>query len=103
MSDKTKPVPQRERFEPENTCGYCLYLQPPPNSRAPSKGNCTYHKEWIENASTTTCADMSKKRLKEKGIYELVGNEKSGWEYLKRRTKIRTRLFLVRKSEKRKG
>ncbi len=48
----------------------------------------------------TTCADMSKKPLREKGIYELVGTGSSGWDYLLRKAKIRTRLFLVKKSEK---
>ncbi len=100
MSDKSRSAKQRERLEAENTCAYCLYLQPPPNSRGPSRGNCAYHKEWIESASTTTCADMSKKPLKKKGIYELVANETSGRDYLLRKAKIRTRLFLVRKSEK---
>lgn len=103
MNDKTKPAREKDRFHAENTCAYCLYLQPPPSSRGPSKGNCAYHKEWIESASTTTCADMSKKRLKEKGIYELVGNASSGWDYLLRRAKIRTRLFLIKKKEKAKG
>ncbi len=91
---------RKERLQTENTCAYCLYLQLPPDCRGPSKGNCTYHKEWIERASTTTCADMSKRRLREKGIYELVGSNDSGWDYLRRKAKIRTRLFLIRKSEK---
>jgi hypothetical protein len=39
---------------------------------------------------------MSVRRLKEKGIYQLVTDGHGGWLYVKRQEKIRTRLFVVR-------
>jgi len=80
----------------ENVCGYCLFLQPYRPGTRPLRGNCTYHKEWIENASLTTCSDMSSCRLEEPGIYQLLPNSGSGWRYVRRTEKIRTRLFSVK-------
>jgi hypothetical protein len=39
---------------------------------------------------------MSRDRLEEKGIYELVANDKAGWQYIRRTEKLRTRLFSVK-------
>jgi hypothetical protein len=82
--------------ERENTCNYCLYFQNYPYSRRPAQGNCAYYKQWIANAALTTCSDMSVRRLKEKGIYQLLTDGHGGWLYVKRQEKIRTRLFAVR-------
>ncbi|HEY3304356.1 MAG TPA: hypothetical protein VGL70_12545 [Candidatus Binatia bacterium] len=81
----------------DSVCGYCLFFQPqsPGNGNIRS-GNCCYHKEWIENAYRTTCSEMSRDRLEEKGIYELVANDKAGWQYIRRTEKLRTRLFSVK-------
>lgn len=80
----------------ENTCGYCLFFQSYRPGTRPLRGNCAYHKEWIENASFTTCSDMSNTHLAERGIYCLVPNHGSGWLYVRREKKIRTRLFSVK-------
>lgn len=80
----------------EYTCSDCLYFQPPPEARRQSRGNCTFHKEWIENAFLTTCSEMSLEKLKEKGIYRLVANGTNGWLYVRRQQKLRTRLFLIK-------
>lgn len=80
----------------ENLCAYCLFFQLHPTARRKLKGNCVYHKEWIEDASRTTCSDMSMQPLEKKGIYGLVPNEQLGWLYVRRPEKIRTRLFLVK-------
>lgn len=87
-----KASPLRE----ENLCAYCLFFEPRPGAVRTLKGNCVYHKEWIENASRTTCGDMSKQPLEQKGIYCLVANDETGWLYVRRAGKIRTRLFLVK-------
>jgi hypothetical protein len=80
----------------ENVCSYCLFFQPDPAANGRLRGNCTYHKEWIDNASRTTCSEMSSCPLKEKGIYELVANNGNGWLYVRRQEKLRTRLFLIK-------
>jgi len=80
----------------ENFCSYCLFFQPATPRGRPLGGNCTYHKEWIDNASFTTCSDMSNQPLKEKGIYQLVPDQSDRWLYIRREKKIRTRLFLVK-------
>lgn len=80
----------------ENLCAYCLFFEPHPTARRKLKGNCVYHKEWIENASRTTCSDMSNQPLEERGIYRLEANEQFGWLYVRRPAKMRTRLFLVK-------
>ena len=80
--------------ELENTCSYCLYFIPPPNSRQHSRGNCSLHKQWIESAARTTCSDMSGRPLA-KGIYQLSQRSPGVWEYERRPQPIRTRLFLI--------
>jgi hypothetical protein len=81
----------------DSVCGYCLFFQPQTaDAGALPSGNCCYHKEWIENAYRTTCSDMSRDRLEEDGIYNLVANDKTGWEYVRRTEKLRTRLFSVK-------
>ncbi len=76
----------------ENTCNYCLYLQPTPVSAG--SGNCTYHRQWIQRSAFTTCSDMSAQPLAE-GIYTLRDNTYGAWSY-HRREHIRTRLFILR-------
>ena len=80
----------------ENLCSFCLFFQPQAPGCRPLRGNCSYHKEWIENASLTTCSDMSSHPLEEKGIYRLVANGGDGWLYIRREVRLRTRLFLVK-------
>jgi len=80
----------------ENVCSYCLFFQRDPSAPHSIRGNCTYHKEWIENASLTTCSDMSSHPLKEKGIYRLINKSGEEWIYARRQEKLRTRLFLVK-------
>lgn len=88
----------RDKDKPENTCAYCLYLQIPPKPRRrPPAGNCTYHKQWIDNAARTTCSDMSNHRL-EDGIYQLYEEGPGRWLYVRRKEKLRPRLFLVKSS-----
>ena len=41
---------------------------------------------------------MSNRPLAEKGIYRLVANGGTGWEYVRRPQKLRTRLFGVKLS-----
>ena len=78
-------------------CGYCLFFQPQvSDSGSVRSGNCSYHKEWIENAYRTTCSDMSNHPLEEKGIYRLVVENGTGWQYVRRLVKIRTRLYAVK-------
>jgi hypothetical protein len=78
-------------------CGYCLFFQPQTTATGTLRsGNCTYHKEWIENAYRTTCSDMSSHPLEEEGIYRLIANNGSGWSYIRRTEKLRTRLFSVK-------
>ena len=80
----------------DNVCGYCLFFQPQTTATGNSRsGNCCYHKEWIENAYRTTCSEMSNRPLDQKGIYRLVANNGSGWQYIRRTEKLRTRLFAV--------
>ena len=76
----------------ENTCNYCLYLQPTPGSAG--SGNCTYHRQWIERSAFTTCSDMSAQPLGD-GIYTLSDNAYGSWSYHRRRQPVRTRLFVV--------
>jgi hypothetical protein len=78
-------------------CGYCLFFQPQTGDSANQRGgNCVYHKEWIDNAYRTTCSEMSNHTLLEQGIYKLIANGISGWDYIRRSEKIRTRLFSVK-------
>ena len=88
----TKTKRQRRYPEWENTCNYCLYLQPTP--RGTGSGNCTYHRQWIQRSAFSTCSDMSAQRLEE-GIYTLTTSTYGAWTYHRRREPIRTRLFLV--------
>jgi hypothetical protein len=81
----------------ENFCVYCLHFQVYPDSKTALQGNCTLHKEWIENAGRTTCGEMSAVPLKEPGIYHLKGEPNHGWIYVKREKRVRTKLFVVRK------
>ncbi|TAJ97884.1 hypothetical protein EPO44_12110 [bacterium] len=80
----------------ENLCSYCLFFQPYPGGSRTLQGNCSYHKEWIESASFTTCSDMSNQPLNEKGIYRLVSSDETGWSYIRRQQKLRTRLYSVK-------
>ena len=78
----TKPKRQRRYPEWENTCNYCLYLQPVPNGTG--SGNCTYHRQWISRSAFSTCSDMSAQRLEE-GIYTLTTSAYGAWTYHRRR------------------
>ncbi len=86
----------------EHTCSHCLYFQAARPGRRPLKGNCGYHKEWIDRASLYTCSEMSALSLKRKGIYRLKTDGKGGWVHVRREAKVRSRPFLV-KGEKPKG
>ncbi|HWP57822.1 MAG TPA: hypothetical protein VNL14_08045 [Candidatus Acidoferrales bacterium] len=88
------------RQEQENVCAYCPHFQTYPESKTELQGNCTLHKEWIENADRTTCSEMSTAPLKAPGIYRLVLDPQKGWIYVRREQKIRTRLFLVKGGKK---
>jgi hypothetical protein len=78
-------------------CGYCLFFQAQTTASGTSRsGNCSYHKEWIENAYRTTCSDMSNHTFVEQGIYRLIANNGAGWDYVRRTEKLRTRLFSVK-------
>ena len=88
----TKPKRPRRYPEWENTCNYCLYLQPVPNGTG--SGNCTYHRQWISRSAFSTCSDMSAQRLEE-GIYTLTTSAYGAWTYQRRKQPIRPRLFLV--------
>ncbi len=90
MPKKPKPGPRYPDWE--NTCNYCLYLQPGP--RNAGSGNCTRHRQWIQRAAFTTCSDMSAQPL-EDGIHTLTSSAFGAWTYDRRRERIRTRLFLV--------
>jgi hypothetical protein len=85
--------------EQENLCTYCLHFQIYPASKSEMQGNCTLHKEWIENARRTTCGEMSAVPLKEKGIYSLVTDPDKGWIYVRRERKLRTKLFVISRAE----
>ena len=91
----SKRTAKNRVYDTENLCSYCLFFQAMPSGRK-LQGNCTYHKEWIENASLTTCSDMSSQPLKEKGIYRLVQSEANVLSYVRREHKLRTRLFLIK-------
>ena len=78
----------------ENACCYCLYFKRPPGAPHARSGNCALHKEWIESAARMTCSDMTDDRL-QRGIYHVVKGESGDWRYLRRHTRVRTRLFLV--------
>src|SRR5919109_777561 len=84
----------KPKAQPENTCQYCLYLKPPPGSRHATGGNCSLHREWIERAARTTCSDMSNLYLP-KGIYHPHEPSRGEWRYVRRKKRIRTRLFLI--------
>lgn len=96
MAKRSRAPKKGSTTHEENVCAYCLFFQPSRAGRRPLQGNCTYHKQWIENASLTTCSDMSNQSLSEEGIYRLVANDADGWSYIRRREKLRTRLFLVK-------
>lgn len=89
------------KTEQENICSDCLYFTPPPNSRRLLSGNCCLYKEWINNASRTTCSEMSNQKSLKDGIYELLAESSGKWLYIRRRERVRTRLFLVRKPAER--
>ena len=91
-----RPIKKKTAADLENLCSYCLFFQPYHGGSRTLQGNCAYHKEWIENASLTTCSDMSSQPLKEKGIYRLVSSDENGWSYIRRQQKLRTRLFSVK-------
>jgi len=91
----SKRSAKNSAYDTENLCSYCLFFQPLPWGRKP-QGSCTYHKEWIENASQTTCSEMANEPLKEKGIYRVLSNNGDGWSYVRRPHKLRTRLFLIK-------
>lgn len=95
---KRSRSPKKAVADLENLCSYCLFFQPCPTGSRVLQGNCAYHKEWIENASLTTCSDMSSRPLKEKGIYRLVQSEANVLSYVRREQKLRTRLFLIKGS-----
>ncbi|TMA04363.1 MAG: hypothetical protein E6J89_20270 [Deltaproteobacteria bacterium] len=86
----------QHKAKQENTCNYCLYFQQPPTSQRKLAGNCTHHKEWIEKPARTTCSDMSNRPLK-KGIYQLLEQPRGQLLYIRRKERLRTRLFLVKK------
>ena len=96
MAKKSRSPKKGARAREENVCAYCLFFQPRRAGRRPLEGNCYYHKQWIENASLTTCSDMSCQSLGEEGIYHLVSNQGDGWTYIRRQEKLRTRLFLIK-------
>ncbi len=88
-----KQSKRRRRYPDwENTCDYCLYLQPTPGSAG--SGNCAYHRQWIPRSRFTTCSDMSAQPLAE-GIHTLSDNAYGVWSYHHRRQHVRTRLFLL--------
>lgn len=94
---RTGSSKKRSLLDQENLCAYCLFFQRFPGPSRYVRGNCTYYKEWIENAYLTTCSDMSTCQLQEKGIYRLVDADATGnWIHLRRSEKHRTRLFLVK-------
>lgn len=94
---KRAKSPKKSAVDLENLCSYCLFFQPYPAGVRNRQGNCTYYKEWIENASLTTCSEMSNRPLKESGIYQLVANnDTDGCSYVRRQVKLRTRLFSVK-------
>jgi len=95
MNKDSKKSKQAGKSPGENTCSHCLYFQAPWPGRRPLKGNCSYHMEWIDNASFSTCSDMSSLTLKPKGIYRLESDGAGGWLYVRREGKVRSRLFLV--------
>ena len=90
------------KAQAENTCHCCLYLKPPPDARQATRGNCSLHKEWIGSAGRTTCSEMSKHHL-QRGIYQLTEQTHGEWLYIRRKDRIRTRLFLVSKGRKGEG
>lgn len=96
MAKILRPGKKSSIADTENTCSYCLFFQPYRQGTRPLRGNCAYHKEWIDNATFTTCSDMSNQHLAERGIYRLVSSDESGWLYVRREKKIRTRLFSVK-------
>jgi hypothetical protein len=94
MNDSFRPATESSGPQTENTCSYCLYFEQWRASRRKKCGNCSLHKEWVEDAALMTCSDMSMERLGNKGIYRLV--EDGGvWGYVRRERKVRTRLFVV--------
>ncbi len=99
MDENSKIKKKGRKSHEENTCSRCLYFESHLPDRRPLKGNCTHHKEWIENASFTTCSDMSDRPLEPKGIYRLVYNQ-GEWSYDLRTSKPRTRLYLMKKNSR---
>jgi len=96
MAKKLRSPKKKSLNDGENVCSYCLFFQQSLVGRRPLQGNCCYFKEWIDNASLTTCSDMSAQPLKEKGIYQLVANGDNEPVYVRREHRVRTRLFLVK-------
>jgi len=96
MAKKSPSARKRSAAHEENVCAFCLFFQAPRPGARPLQGNCAYHKQWIDNAALTTCSDMSSRSLAEEGIYRLVASDGDGWTYIRRREKLRTRLFLVK-------
>lgn len=92
-----RPASRRNGAAPaeDNTCAYCLYFHPWEPQRRPLGGNCSHYKEWIENASQTTCSEMSNRPLDQKGIYEIIPT-RLGPTYVHRKQKQRTRLFRIK-------
>jgi len=96
VNTESKKSKQAAKSPVENTCSHCLYFEAARPGRRPLKGNCSYHKEWIDYASFYTCSEMSSLSLKPKGIYRLESNGMGGWVYVRREGKVRSRLFLVK-------
>jgi hypothetical protein len=95
--ERLGPPKKRSLRDQENVCAFCLFFQRYPAPSRYLRGNCTYYKEWIENAYLTTCSDMSNCALNEKGIYRLVESGlNGGLVHIRRDKKLRTRLFLVK-------
>lgn len=87
---------QKPLWKDEYLCTDCLFFQSAPNSPRALKGNCSYHKQWIENAAYTTCSEMSRQSLKQQGIYRILTTTDASRAYVRREEKLRTRLFLLK-------
>jgi hypothetical protein len=100
---KLRPAKRIPLWHYDNLCSYCLFFE---THNVPGRllnGNCTHHKEWIDNASLTTCSDMSKQTLLHHGIYRLSSKPHGTLIYTRREAKIRTRLFLIKNQSGKKG
>ncbi len=103
VNEETKKSPQTMKPSVEHTCSHCLYFHAVKPGRRPLKGNCSHHKEWIEHASLYTCSEMSALSLKPKGIYRMETDGDGGWVHVRRETKVRSRLFLIKGGEAERG